>query len=138
MLSFATIAAPDEIALAMALPAGAEVLAIERLRYARDEPLALMHNYLPAGLLHVTQAQLTEHGLYALMREAGIRLRLADQTIGARKATASEARRLGESRGAPLLTMQRTAYDHGGVAVEHGVHVYRASLYSFELTLVAR
>ena len=55
-----------------------------------------------------------------------------------RKAGATEARLLHETRGAPLLTMQRTAYDHANRAVEYGSHVYRASLYSFELTLVAR
>jgi DNA-binding GntR family transcriptional regulator len=138
VLSFGVITAPDEIAVAMALPAGSEVLAIERLRYAQSEPLAVMHNYLPRDLLQITRTQLADQGLYALMRQASIRLRLADQTIGARKATAAEAKLLGETRGAPLLTMVRTAYDDAGVAAEHGVHVYRASLYSFELTLVAR
>ena len=45
---------------------------------------------------------------------------------------------IAQRAGAPLLTMVRTAYDHAGRAVEYGSHVYRASLYSFELTLVAR
>ena len=40
-----------------------------------------------------------------------------------------------ESRGAPLLTMSRTAWDEKGEAVEYGAHVYRASRYSFELSL---
>jgi DNA-binding GntR family transcriptional regulator len=114
------------------------VLAIERLRYAQGEPLAVMRNYLPRDLLQVTAEQLAAEGLYQLMRAAGVHLRLAEQTIGARRATATEAKLLGEARGAPLLTMVRTAYDDGGRAVEHGVHAYRASLYSFELTLVAR
>lgn len=138
VLTFGVITAPDEIAVALALPAGSEVLAIERLRYAQGEPLALMRNYLPDGLLRITREQLADHGLYALIREAGIRLRLADQTIGARKASAEEARLLDEARGAPLLTMARTAYDDAGVAAEYGVHVYRASRYSFELTLTSR
>ena len=34
--------------------------------------------------------------------------------------------------------MTRTAYDHAGHAVEYGSHVYRASRYTFELTLLAR
>jgi len=45
------------------------------------------------------------------------------------------APRLDESRGAPLLTMTRTAWDETGRAVEYGSHLYRASRYSFELTL---
>jgi DNA-binding GntR family transcriptional regulator len=34
--------------------------------------------------------------------------------------------------------MQRTAFDDQGVAVELGRHVYRASRYDFETTLVGR
>ena len=138
VLSFATITAPPEVALALNLAAGTDVVAIERLRYAEDEPLALMHNYLPAGLADITPQRLADRGLYQLLREGGVQMRIADQTIGARKATTTEARLLDEPRGAPLLTMARTAYDHAGHAVEYGSHVYRASRYSFELTLLAR
>jgi len=55
--------------------------------------------------------------------------------VGARSATAAEARLLGDQRGAPLLTMRRTAYDDSGRAVEFADHYYRASLYSFEFVL---
>jgi len=53
-------------------------------------------------------------------------------------ASASEARLLDEPKRAPLLTMERTAYDDHGRAVEHGTHVYRASRYYFEQSLLAR
>jgi DNA-binding GntR family transcriptional regulator len=33
--------------------------------------------------------------------------------------------------------MTRTAWDASGRAIEYGDHLYRASLYSFELTLTA-
>jgi GntR family transcriptional regulator len=36
-----------------------------------------------------------------------------------------------------LLTMQRTAYDDGGRAVEFGDHIYAASRYSFALSMLA-
>ena len=42
------------------------------------------------------------------------------------------------AQGRGLLTMTRTAYDDVGRAVEYGSHVYRASSYSFELTLIDR
>jgi DNA-binding GntR family transcriptional regulator len=138
VLSFDEVPVPDEVAVALRLPAGSPVLAIERLRYAQDEPLALMHNYLPAGLAEITPELLGTHGLYQILRAAGIQIRIADQTISARRATPSEIRLLHEVRGAPLLAMCRTAYDHSGRAVEYGSHVYRASRYSFELTLVSR
>ncbi len=138
VLEFEITPAPDDVAVALRLAPGAEVIAVKRLRYANDEPLAIMHNYLPGDRFTITAKMLAERGLYQLMRDSGVRLRLADQRIGARRATSAEAALLGETRGAPLLTMVRTAYDDGGKIVEYGSHVYRASLYSFEISLVSR
>ena len=67
-----------------------------------------------------------------------MRIRIADQSIGAAAATAAQARQLGERRGAPMLTMIRTAYDDGGEPVEYGTHLYRGSAYRFATTLVSR
>ncbi|WP_377271113.1 GntR family transcriptional regulator [Peterkaempfera sp. SMS 1(5)a] len=130
--------APEPAAAALRLRPGAEVLIVERLRLADDEPLALMRNHLPVGLCDLTVERLTGRGLYEVLRSSGIQLSVAEQSVGARRATAAEAGRLGEARGAPLLTMCRTAYDREGRPVEYGSHVYRPSLYSFELTLLAR
>lgn len=127
--------APDRIAEALGVPAGLDVTWIERLRHAGGEPLAIMHNAVPLDLLPLCAEDLAERGLYQLLRAAGHVPRMASQTVGAKSATAAEARLLGDSRGAPMLTMERTAWDASGRAVEYGAHVYRASRYSFELTL---
>ena len=137
VLSLEKVPASDSVAAALQISPGADVISLERLRYAGDEPLALLRNYLPAGIAPVTAERLAEQGLYQLLRDSGIQLKVADQTIGARKANSTEARLLHETRSAALLTMTRTAYDHVGRPVEYGTHVYRASLYSFELTLLA-
>jgi DNA-binding GntR family transcriptional regulator len=135
VLNFELMPASDAIAQALGVPEGAEVTWIERLRYDGDEPLALMHNAVPLDVLRLRQEDLNEHGLYDLLRRAGFPPRMASQVIGARAATSAEARILHESRGAALLTMTRTAWDASGRAIEYGSHVYRASRYSFELTL---
>jgi GntR family transcriptional regulator len=135
VLSLDKLPAPDVAARALGLPDGEQVLAVERLRLAHGEPLAVLHNYLPLDLVALTTEALERTGLYHLMRAAGVRLHLATQTVGARSATAAEARLLGDRRGAPLLTMQRTAYNDRGRAVEYASHYYRASLYSFEFVL---
>jgi DNA-binding GntR family transcriptional regulator len=137
VLDLRVMAAPDPIAAALEIPPGSEVTWIERLRYAGGEPLALMHNAIPAGVLRLTREDLAEHGLYELLRRAGHVPRIATQVIGARSATAAEARTLDEKRGSSLLTMTRTAWDASGRALEYGSHVYRASRYSFELNLSA-
>ncbi|HEV2537631.1 MAG TPA: GntR family transcriptional regulator [Streptosporangiaceae bacterium] len=133
--SFRTEAADEALAAKLGIAAGTPVYVFERLRYADAEPLALMRNHVPGHLLRLTAADLETQGLYNLFRANGVTMRIARQAIGARAATPAEARALGEKRGAPLLTMERSAYDEQGRAVEHGHHLYRASRYSFDLTL---
>jgi DNA-binding GntR family transcriptional regulator len=132
---FEVMPASDVIAQALGIPKGAEITWFERLRYANDEPLALMQNAVPISVFRPQCADLEQRGLYEMLRRTGSTPRIANQQIGARTATAAEARILHEKRGAPLLTMTRTAWNANGVAVVYGSHVYRASRYSFELTL---
>lgn len=135
------VAAPDGVADELGLDRGAQVLRLERLRLADDEPLAVLRNWLPADLLPAEPgltADLEDRGLYDLLREQGTHLRIARQRIGARGAVAAEAALLGIEVGAALLSMQRTAYADSGRAVEYGDHCYRPERYSFEVTLVEK
>ncbi|MCA2214032.1 GntR family transcriptional regulator [Jidongwangia harbinensis] len=137
VLALRVVPAPDTVADALELPRGTEVTWIERLRYAGGEPLALMHNAIPVDLIRLAVHDLADHGLYELLRRAGHVPRNATQVIGARPANAGEARVLQEKRGSSLLTMTRTAWDAGGRPLEYGSHVYRASRYSFEISVSA-
>lgn len=138
VLELATVPASDEIGKDLGLPPGTDVIRLRRLRLSDAEPLALMTNHLPTDIVKLTTERLERHGLYEILRAAGVNLRIANQTIGARGATTAEARLLDERRGVPLLTMTRTAFDDKGRAIEYATHVYRASRYSFTLTLVER
>lgn len=138
VLECGLVPSDERVAEALGVEPGDEVLRMRRLRSSEGEPLALMTNYLPAWLVDVTAERLTERGLYQILRTAGLNLRIADQTIGARAAGPREAHLLNEEVGVPVLTMSRTAYDDKGRAVEYGTHIYRATLYSFTLTLVER
>jgi DNA-binding GntR family transcriptional regulator len=137
VLSLDRIPAPADVAAELGLAADEEIVVLRRLRSTRGEPLALMTNYLP-GRLEPSLDELADRGLYHYLRGQGLHLRVAHQRIGARLARADEAKLLQEPPRSALLTMQRTAYDDKGVAVEHGRHAYRASRYDFETTLVGR
>ena len=132
------VPATADVAAALGIAEGADVVVLERLRATHGQPVAFLCNYLPATLLELDSARLESTGLYRLMRTAGITLHSARQTIGARCATAEEAARLDEPPGAALLTMQRTAYDDTGRPVEYGTHIYRASRYAFDFQLLVR
>ena len=84
--------ASDQVADALQLPERALVMSLERIRLADGEPMALMHNYLPAGLVQLNVEMLEEHGLYQLLRASGVGLYSATQRMGAKNASTSEAR----------------------------------------------
>jgi len=138
VLRYEKEAATAEVAAALAVAQGAEVRRVERLRLTHGEPMAYLCNHLPSDLLQGESEELESTGLYRLMRGAGITLHSARQSVGARAATAEEAKLLGEAVGAPLLTMERTTFDDTGRPVEYASHLYRASRYSFEFQLLVR
>lgn len=129
------VAASDSVAEALELPEGALVICLERLRFADGEPIALMHNFLPAAMIHLTDEMLAERGLYELLRASGIGLSSATQRMSAKNASAAEARLLEEPRGAALLTVERIVRDNQDRPVEFAQHVYRASRYSIGTSL---
>ncbi|HSN11484.1 MAG TPA: GntR family transcriptional regulator [Propionibacteriaceae bacterium] len=134
VLEFSIAVGSPETTEILGLEPKAGVLTIRRLRYAGGEPLAIMTNELPADIAPDYSA-LGASGLYASLREKGITIAGATQRIGARIATHAEAQLLGEKAGAPLLTLERVAYSDSGRIVEHGNHIYRASLYSFDMSI---
>jgi GntR family transcriptional regulator len=136
VLSFELVRATADISRRLTLQRGDEVLELVRLRSARNKPIAMMTNYLPASIVGFTAEDLVARGLYDLVRAQGITLHSAHQTVGARSATVAEAQLLSEPRGSALLTMQRVAYDDYGRVVEYGTHLYAASRYSFEINLL--
>lgn len=130
--------ADAHIAELLTVPLGSPVLHIRRLRSADGVAISILENTLPEEFADLDLGLLSKHGLYQLLRTRGVNIRVAKQRIGARAANASEAELLDLSRGGPLLTMERTAFDQSGRAVEWGTHCYRPDLYSFEVTLVDR
>jgi DNA-binding GntR family transcriptional regulator len=137
VLGYAIQKADEEVAGHLGIAAGTDVLYLERLRYTADQPLALMHNWLPTELAAaLDRAQLESRGMYELIRARGIHMRVASQRVSARAASASEAKLLRLGRGIPLLTAERTTYDDRGVAIEFARHVYRSDSYAIEFTLV--
>jgi DNA-binding GntR family transcriptional regulator len=130
------IAASPRVAERLDVEVDSPVLHLQRVRSADGVPIAILENYLPEGLSDISRADLTEHGLYQVLRGRGVAIRVARQNIGARRATPAESTLLQIDRHDAVLTMDRTAYDNSGRAVEYGHHAYRPDLYSFEITLV--
>ena len=125
-------------AAALDLPTETLLLHVTRVRYAGETPLALLKNWLPPANCDLTRDELERHGLYAALRDRGVRPVVAQQSIGARMPTSAERRHLAIRGTQPVLTMTRMAFDAGGSAVEFGDHCYRASDYTIDLMVDER
>lgn len=138
VLSLEQISADSDIAEQLGVPVGAQVTRIRRVRYADGTPMAILVNLLPPEFSDITIEDLTSQGLYEILRSRGVTMKVANQAIGARRARGDEHKLLNLSKGSPLLTMDRVAFDQGGRPVEAGHHCYQPDLYSFQTTLVSR
>jgi DNA-binding GntR family transcriptional regulator len=58
VLSFTIVKASDSTARALSIPEGVAVYAVERLRYLRNIPLALMRHEVPASIVTFTEKDL--------------------------------------------------------------------------------
>jgi GntR family transcriptional regulator len=138
VLSLESGVTDERAAAALGLDPSTPMVAMVRLRYAGDAPLAVLRNWLPPAYSDLTAEQLQSDGLYAVLRQRGVRPAVARQSIGARNATAVERRLLHLTRAEPLLTMTRRAFDGDGAPVEFGDHCYRGGQYSFEVMVYER
>jgi DNA-binding GntR family transcriptional regulator len=138
ILEYKTVKADSKVAEKLGIEIGSDVLYLRRLRFADNVAVSIMENWLPNEFLDITEVELNQHGLYQILRSRGVTIRVAKQRIGARKASQRESADLEIEKQASLLSMDRTAYDNSGRAVEFGHHCYRPDLYSFEVTLVEK
>lgn len=138
MIEMKVVSADAKIAEQLAVPLGSPTLYLHRIRLSDGVPVAVMENWLPEDFTNLSKNEISEHGLYQVLRSRGVTMRVAKQRIGARKSTAQESDYLDIEKNAALLTMDRTAFDNSGRAVEFGHHCYRPDLYSFSVTLVEK
>ncbi len=138
VLEHDTRPAAANVAEALGITTGADVVFLRRQRSTDGIPVAVLENYLPIEFADISTEQLETKGLYQLLRGRGVTIRVANQKIGARRAHGDESELLDIDKGGPVLTMERVAFDSSGRAVEFGHHCYRPDMYSFETTLVAK
>ncbi len=138
LLAQQVVPAPERVADVLGIDEDAPVIHLLRLRFAADEPLAILENYLPRELVALDGVDLSAVGLYEALRRRGVALKVATQRIGARAGSADECALLTEPPNSPMLTMERVTHDGNARVVEYACHLYRASRYEYAMTLVDR
>ncbi len=122
-----TIEASPEVADALDLGPGAQVVEIVRVRLAGREPLALEETYLSLvdfpGLLD----QRLTGSLYSLMRRRyGLAPHMAREWLEPVIATEAQAKLLTIPRGSALMLVTRTSFTETGKPIEYAHDRYRA------------
>lgn len=133
-------AATLDEAAALALEAGASVLALERVRSIGDTPCLLEHLVLPLPLfasLADSDTQAWDDLLYPMFqRLCGVVVHRAEDRLGFGQLTQAQARRLQLENGHPCARVQRRAYDLAGHCIE--LRTTLGDAFSFEYTAQVR
>lgn len=132
-------ATPD-VAAALGLTGGDDVVILARLRLADGMPLAFETAYLPAVMVPGLLAHdFTVESLYdVLERDYRLQLTHAEQRLEAGLATPRELELLQVAAPAAVLRMRRLTLAADRTPVEWVLSTYRGDRYSFRTTLSAR
>ena len=129
-------AGTDQEVVALQLPVGSLVVAIQRLRLADGVPMAVEDVRLPAVCAGVLEADLEETSLFVALEAIGRTPTQAYGTLTAAAADVQEAQWLNVPTGAPLLIEQRTIHDQADVPVEFTESRYVGGRYLFDIELL--
>lgn len=105
--------ARDEIADALRIDPGAEVLVRDRIMFADEQPVQLATSYLPRDLTRDSRIEDEDTGpggIYARLEDTGHTLARFIEQVRVRPATQHEADQLTIPTGAPVYQIQRTAH----------------------------
>lgn len=140
VIHFSEVQAPVNIAKMLDVPIGDRIYRLDRIRYADNEPICIMTNYLvPAIVPGFLPKGLQGESLYEMLeRNYNIVLSRAEETVEAKAAKTNEAAMLNIRRGAPLLYATRVTYDITDRPVEVVISITRADCYSYKIKLVGR
>jgi GntR family transcriptional regulator len=136
VLEIAEEPASPAVAESLGIAVGAPVVRAVRLRDFGGEPLGRVVSYVPAELSReITPARLRSTPMLGLLREAGVEIGAAGQTISALAADSVLAAVLGLEARSPMLRIERTVADSAGRKVLLTVADYRADRYRIRLDL---
>jgi len=128
--------APADIARPLSLRTGDAVLQLRRVLAFQGKPTILEDVWLPGGPFKgLTAERLATHRgpMYALFEtEFGVRMVRAEEKIRAIAADEASATLLGVPAGAPLLSVERTAFTYNDLPMELRRGLYRTDTHHYK------
>lgn len=116
----------------LGLPESTELIVLERLRYADDQPIAHDISWLPADIARpLIERDLSRAALYAELQTLGVAIDGGAERVTAERAPRHIADLLGLAADAPVLYLERRATSNGQPIEWRETHV-RADRFSLE------
>jgi GntR family transcriptional regulator len=120
------------VATSLGLPDDTDLVVIERLRYADDQPIAHDVSWLPADIARpLLERDLSHAALYAELQTLGISIDGGSERVTAERAPRHIAESLGLSPDSPVLLLERRATAQGRPVEWRETHV-RADRFALE------
>ncbi len=134
---FGMTPADADIAAKLGVAEGAEVLLVDRVRSADDDPLVSETIYFHPDLAEGVQLVDTEdQSIHRELVRGGVDFNNISRTFNIEKADKDLAAKLGIAEGDPVIVVEVKALTHNGSPMEYAVHRYRGDKVSFGLNNV--
>ncbi len=124
-----------KVAEKLNIEAGAQVISINRLRLANDEPMAVENVFIPFHFCPELAQRNLNGSLYRLLSEYGLRVATARQDITAGFSTKSICELLQIKPSVPTLQIERITYLENGQPLECVFSAYRSDRYTFHVEM---
>lgn len=127
--------APSQLAEKLHMETGDDLIAIKRLRFVDDEPIAIVTAHIPYEMFpKLLHTDLTQQSLYNYLEaEYNIKIARGHRTFEAVLADDTEAELLSIDEGSALLLLDSVSYLADGTPFEHYKAVHRGDRSRFEL-----
>lgn len=133
---FSQVPASAEVAGILGLAAGDLVQRAIRVWHGENGPFSHLTTFVPADIASSwTAADLEKTALATLMRQHGVRMVRAEESITATLAEAAVAARLQIDVGSPLLFVTRRIFDAGGRVVELLWALHPPGRYRYDISI---
>jgi GntR family transcriptional regulator len=138
VLDFRSITCDERVGEALEIPVGSDVVQLERLRFADDEPVVLLLTFLPAAKLPgILERHFENESLYHIIEvEYGYTIDRAVRTLEARVAGERDAKLLDIKRHAPIQYIETIIYLRDNTPIEFSQAYYRGDRNTFTFELI--
>ncbi|MFW5454614.1 GntR family transcriptional regulator [Thioalkalivibrio sulfidiphilus] len=139
VLRIQTCRAPKDVAAALELGSGAQVVEIKRIRYLNREPVSVDHSFFPVHIGESLFGRDLARDIFPMLEnELGIPLDHADLRIEAVSADEELAALLNVEPASPLLRINRLVLSQDGTPVDFEYLSYRGDAYQYQLRVDRR